>query len=145
MGQTFQKMVFNGKTGYIESRGQRKEILGEQLEEAKASPDIFAEFGLLDGILDRIEPLEGKNAYVIKKGKKEFFYDIVSGLKVKETQMGKGPDGDEVAVPTFFNDYKAVSGILFPHKVSSKMGPMDLSFTVKEIKINEGVTEEDFK
>jgi predicted Zn-dependent peptidase len=145
MGQTFQKMVFNGKTGYIESRGQRKEMLGEQLEEAKTSPDIFAEFGLLDGILDRIEPLEGKNAYVIKKGKKEFFYDIVSGLKVKETQMGKGPDGAEVAVPTFFNDYKAVSGILFPHKVSSKMGPMDLNFTVQEIKINEGVTEEDFK
>ena len=145
MGQVFQKIVFNGKTGYMEARGQRKDMPEEQLEEAKASPDVFAEFGYLDGTLDRIEPLDGKNAYVIKNGKKEFFYDVASGLKVKQTQMSKGPDGNEVAVPTVFEDYKAVKGILFPHKIGQKMGPMDLNFTVQEIKINEGVTEEDFK
>lgn len=145
MGQTFQKIVYDGKKGYMESRGQKQEIVGEQLEELKASPNVFTEFSYLDGSLDRIEPLDGKNVYVIKKGKKEFFYDVASGLKVKQTQMSKGPDGKEVIVPTVYENYKDVNGILFPYKISQKMGPMDLNFTVQEVKINEEVTEADFK
>jgi hypothetical protein len=38
-----------------------------------------------------------------------------------------------------------VNGVLFPHKIDLKMGPMDLNFEIKEIKINENVTDEDFK
>ena len=76
---------------------------------------------------------------------KEIFYDMTSGLKVKEVQTVKTPDGKEVKVPTTFADYKAVNGIMFPHSVALKSGPMTLDFKVKEIKINEGVSEEDFK
>jgi hypothetical protein len=64
---------------------------------------------------------------------------------VKEVQTVKTPDGKEVKVPTTFTDYKAVNGIMFPHSVALKSGPMTLDFKVKEIKINEGVSEEDFK
>ena len=38
-----------------------------------------------------------------------------------------------------------ISGVSFPFKIGQKMGPMDIEFVVQEIKINEGVTEEDFK
>jgi hypothetical protein len=50
-----------------------------------------------------------------------------------------------VQTPTTFGDYKVVNGIKFPHAIGQKMGPMSLNFEVKEIKVNEGVSDEDFK
>jgi zinc protease len=34
---------------------------------------------------------------------------------------------------------------MFPHAMGTKMGPMDLNFVIKEIKINEGVSDADFE
>jgi hypothetical protein len=55
------------------------------------------------------------------------------------------PNGNKVQTPTTFGDYKVVNGIKFPHAIGQKMGPMSLNFEVKEIKVNEGVSDEDFK
>ena len=145
MGNTFQKAVFDGKIGYEESRGQRKVLEGDDLEKAKNKNALFGDLNYTSGELVRIEPLEGKNAIVLKYLGKEIFYDMTSGLKVKSVETVKTPDGKEVKVPTTFSDYKEVNGILFPHAVGQKSGPMDLNFTISEIKINEGVTDEDFK
>ena len=145
MGNTFQKAVFDGKIGYEESRGQRKVLEGDDLEKAKNKNTLFGDLNYTSGELVRIEPLEGKNAIVLKYLGKEIFYDMTSGLKVKSLETVKTPDGKEVKVPTTFSDYKEVNGILFPHAVGQKSGPMDLNFTISEIKINEGVTDEDFK
>jgi hypothetical protein len=106
---------------------------------------LFSDINYASGKLLRIEPIEGKNTVVLKSGDKEIFYDMTSGLKVKEVQTVKTPDGKEVKVPTTFADYKAVKGIMIPHWVGLKSGPMTLDFKVKEIKINEGVSDEDFK
>ena len=43
------------------------------------------------GNLDRIEPVEGKNAYVVVMDDTEIFYDVASGLKVKSVRIVKGP------------------------------------------------------
>ena len=145
MGNTFQKAVFDGEKGYEESRGQRKEMEGDNLEKAKGKNALFGDLNYTTGELVRIEPLEGKNAVVVKYDDAEIFYDMATGLKVKSIKTMKTPDGKEVKMPTTFSDYKAVNGILFPHAVAQKSGPMDLNFTVSEIKINEGVTDEDFK
>ena len=145
MGTVFQKAVFDGENGYEESRGQRREMEGDALEKAKSGNALFEDLGYTAGELVRIEPLEGKNAIVLKYLDKEVFYDMATGLKVKAVETIKAPNGKEVKVPTTFTDYKAVNGILFPHAVGQKSGPMDLNFTISEIKINEGVTDEDFK
>ena len=144
MGNTMQKKVFDGEKGYSEARGQRKDTEGEELEKEKAAKYPFEDEAYKTGKLVRIEPLEGKNAYVIEYQKEEIFYDIESGLKVKSIKTVKGPQG-EMKVPTIYSDYKEVNGIKFPHKMGQKMGPMDLSFEITEIKINEGVSDEDFK
>lgn len=145
MGNTMQKMVFNGNTGYQEARGQKMDMQPAQIAEAKSANALFSDLSYISGKLVRIEPLEGKNAIVLKYNDTEVFYDMTSGLKVKEVKTTKTPDGKEVKTPTNFSDYKAVNGIMFPHAMSSKMGPMTLDFTIKEIKINEGVSDEDFK
>ena len=145
MGNVMQKRVFNGETGYEEGRGQRKDMTTEELAKAKIANSIFSDFAYTSGEVLRVEPIEGKNSIVIKQDDKEIFYDMKSGLKVKEIRTVKTPDGKEVKVPTIFSDYKEVNGIMFPHKVVLKSGPMNLDFKVKEIKINEGVTDADFK
>ncbi|CAL2103867.1 Peptidase M16 [Tenacibaculum sp. 190130A14a] len=144
MGNTLQKSVFDGTKGYQEARGQKKELTGKELEDSKSKSFPFADVSYKKGKLDRIEPLNGKNAYVIKYNDTEVFYDMESGLKVKTITTVKGPQG-EVKNPVTFADYKEVNGIKFPHKVIRTNGPMELNFVVKEVKINEGVSDADFQ
>lgn len=144
MGNTMQKTIFNGTTGYSSSRGQKKDMTAEQITEAKAENTIFKDLAYSSGKLIRIEPLDGKNAIVLKYNDSEIYYDMTSGLKVKEVKTSKMPNGKEVKVPTVFSNYKEVNGIKFPHSIEVKSGPMNLNFIVKEIKTNEGVSNADF-
>jgi zinc protease len=145
MGNTMQKTVFNGTTGYASSRGQKKEMTAEEIAKAKGKSGIFKDLAYAAGELIRIEPLEGKNAIVLKYKDSEVYYDMTSGLKVKEVKTSKGPDGKEVKTPTIYADYKEVNGVKFPHSIGIKSGPMNLDFVVKEIKVNEGVSDADFE
>jgi zinc protease len=145
MGNVIQKTVFDGEKGYAEGRGQKMDMTAEQITEAKAGNSIFSDLNYMKGTLVRIEPLEGKNAIVLKFNDTEVFYDMSTWLKVKEVKKVKTPDGQEVAVPTVFGDYKEVNGVKFPYSIGQKMGPMDLNFEIKEIKVNEGVSDADFK
>jgi len=144
MGQVFQKVIFDGESGYQEARGQKMDMTADQIKEIKASSLPFVDMNYKTGKLDRIEPIEGVNYYVIKSGETEIFYDTKTGLKYQEVKTMKGPNGD-VRMPTIFGDYKEVNGILFPYAIAQKTGPMDLNFVIKEIKINEGVSDADFK
>tara|TARA_R110002073_G_scaffold108336_9_gene243621 strand:+ start:51525 stop:53576 length:2052 start_codon:yes stop_codon:yes gene_type:complete len=144
-GQVFQKQVFDGAKGYTEARGQKREMTDEELNSAKAKSAPIADMAYKKGKLDRIEPIDGKNAYVIKFRDSEIYYDMISGLKLQSVQIAKGPDGKEVRVPTLFSDYKKVNGILFAHKRDQVTPQFTLNFVLKEVKINEGVSDEDFK
>ena len=144
MGNVASKSIFDGTSGYQEARGQKMNMQPAQIEEAKGTMQPFADIAYKAGKLDRIEPIEGKNYYVIVYNTTEIFYDVATGLKFQEVKTVKGPTGD-VKVPTKFTKYKEVDGILFPYSIGQKMGPMNLNFEVTEIKLNEGVTDEDFK
>ena len=111
----------------------------------------FPEIGLLadaNTTLTGIEMLDNKEVYVIAtKGKivsSLFFFDVKTGLKVKESQtisMGQRTQNQEVT----FSDYKDFNGIKFATKKSGSLGPQKISYTLKEVKINEGVTDKDFE
>lgn len=143
-GQVFQKQVFNGEKGYAVQQGRRQELSGEELETAKAKMLPFEDMAYKAGKLDRIESIDGKNVYIIKYKDTEIFYEVKSGLKVKAVRTAKGPQGD-IQIPSDYSDYKAVNGILIPHKFDQGMGRFTLNFELKEVKINEGVTEKDFE
>ena len=144
-GNVMQKSVFDGEKGYQEVQGRKMDMKPEQLAEAKSNLVPFSDLTYKKGTLDRIEPIDGKNYLVIKYNKSEIFYDMKSGLKAKEVKTAPGPGGKEIKVPTTFSNYKAVNGVLFPFSIGIKSGPMDLKFKVQEIKVNEGVTDADFK
>ena len=145
MGNTMQKVVFDGEKGYQEAQGRKTDMKPEDITEGKEANAIFNDLNYTSGKLIRIEPIDGKNTIVLKIGDEEIFYDMTSGLKVKSVKTVKTPDGKEVKVPTTYGDYKAVEGIMFPHSIEIKSGPMNLNFKIVEIKINEGVEDKDFE
>ena len=145
MGRVLQKIVFDGEKGYQEAQGRKKDMTADEIAKAKVKNAILEDLDYKNGTLLRIEPLNDKKAYVIKYDDKEIFFDVVSGLKLMEVKIVKAPNGKEVRVPTTFSNYKEVNGMKFPFTIGQKMGPMDMKFEVSEIKIDEGVSDKDFK
>ena len=146
MGNTFQKVVFDGKDGYMEMQGQKSPMPDDAKKEMAASAELFPEvnFGKsTDHKLAGIEKYSGEDAYVVKGSKNTYYYSVKSGLKLGETKMQKGPQGD-MAIPTSFSDYKVVSGVKMPYKISQNMGGMPVDLTVKSYQINQS-KDSDFK
>ncbi|MDP3352830.1 MAG: pitrilysin family protein [Flavobacteriaceae bacterium] len=147
MGNIMSQQVFDGEKGYVAQMGQKKPLEGELLEKMKTSSFPFAENGYLNkATLLKIEPIDGKDAYVIKIGNDTtVFYDVVSGLKTGESITQKAPNGQEMTQTVKYQDYKEVAGVKFPHTIKMTMGPQQIDFKVKELKVNEGVTATDFQ
>jgi TRAP-type uncharacterized transport system substrate-binding protein len=116
-----------------------------QIDEAKENLSPFSDMAYKKGTLDRIETIDGVNYYLVQFNETEVFYDMKTGLKSKEVKTVKTLDGKRVKVSSTFSNYKAVNGVLFPYSVVIKSGNMDSNFEVKEIKVNEGVSDSDFK
>ena len=120
-------------------------------DDMKSNLGTFGEIGLLgneSAVLTGLESVDGKDCYVITdKGESVtsmYFYDVESGLKVKETQivsMGANTQTQDA----YFSDYKDFDGIKFPSKKTGNMGPQKIEFNLIDAKVNQGVSEEDFK
>ncbi|MBW8361884.1 MAG: insulinase family protein [Kaistella sp.] len=146
MGNSFQKIVFDGKDGFMEAQGQKMPLPDDAKKELVASAELFPELNFsksADHKLAGIEKFENEDAYVVKGGTNTYYYSVKTGLKLGEVKMQKGPQG-EMAVPTSFSDYKNVSGVQLPYKISQNMGGMPVDFTVKSYQINQA-TDSDFK
>lgn len=139
------KQVVNEKGAYIEQQGQRKNLTGEDLIDMKANAAPFEELQLAkrtDLKVDRIEPVNGSDAYVIKDGKTTYYYDVKSGLKTAKGKV-REQGGKSSSQITNFNDYREVKGIKVPFNLVQNVG-FELDIKMSEIKINEGVSEKDF-
>ena len=146
MGMSLMKQVVNENGGYMVQQGQRKDLTGEELAEMKSGAVPFEELNLLnktDLALGAVENINGADAYAIKNGKTTYYFDVKSGLKVGEAKEMEQM-GQKMTQTTYYADYKEVKGIKFPHKTTLNIG-MELELITSDVKINEGVTEEDFK
>ncbi len=142
---TAQKIVFDGTIGYVMAQGQKMDYTEEQIKEAKADAHPFAELKNSNATLNGIQPHDKGKAYAIKLSeKKTAFFDTETGLKVKEITIQE-QGGQKIPVAISYSNYKEINGIKFPFTISQSLGPQNIDFTVKEVKINEGVTDEDFK
>jgi predicted Zn-dependent peptidase len=146
MGSTMMKQVVNEKEAYMVQQGQRKDITGDDLKDMQAEATTFKELALLTNkevTLTGIENINGADAYAIKNGKSTLYYDVKSGFKVAEAkELEQG--GQKVTQTTYFQDYKDVKGLKFPYKTIMNVG-IEIELTTSEVKINEGVTDADFK
>lgn len=147
MGNSMSKQVINDGTGYMVMQGQRKEMEEEELKKAKEESAPFPELNYLKGgvTLEGTETVDGKKAYRVKVSEgKTSFYDMETGLKIQDITTAE-MQGQQMTSTITYQNYQEVSGILFPFAIGQTMGPQRLEFIVKEIKVNEGVTDADFE
>ena len=147
MGNSVMKQVINEKGGYAVEQGQKRELSGDDLAEAKAGAVPFEELTLVNDnslTVAAIEAINGKDAYAVKKGDKTLYYDVATGYKVAESNMAETPDGQKVPMYNYYGDYKDVKGIKIPHKFVMNVG-VEIDLTINDVKINEGVTDADFQ
>jgi zinc protease len=147
MGMSFMKQVVNEKGAYVTQQGQRKDLDGEKLAEAKESAMPFPELTMgakATVTLEGIESFNGSEAYVIKDGKTTHYFDVNSGLKLGKSVVQEA-NGQKMTQITNYGDYKDVKGIKVPYKVSMAFGPQEIEFKTTEVKINEGVSDADFQ
>ncbi|PKH67192.1 peptidase M16 [Flavobacterium sp. ALD4] len=140
------KQVVNETSAYVLQQGQRKDFEGDELAEMKNSAVLFDELLLAkkDGVtLAGIETINGKDTYAIKDGKTTLYYDVTTGLKLADAKtMDQG--GKSITQVTNFADYREVKGVKIPFNIIQNVG-FELDIKMSEVKINEGVTDADFK
>ena len=140
------KQVVNEKEGYASQQGQKKKLEGEALAKAKAGAVPFEELTFAtrtDLVLTGIEPINGSDAYALKNGDATLYYDVKSGLKVADSET-QDQGGKKVTLMTYYNDYKDVKGLKFPFNIIKNVG-IELDIKIADVKINEGVSDADFK
>ena len=148
MGNTMMKMVFDGENGSISQQGVNSQIPEKDALVMSNTTLPTEEIGWLEDEnvkFSSTEELDGRILNVLEINKQTYVaYDSETGLKVKETQFVDMPDGSILPQTTFFEDYKPVNGILFPHVIKSPIGPQSLEFKIINISINPEVSESDF-
>ncbi|WP_336718431.1 pitrilysin family protein [Chryseobacterium mucoviscidosis] len=146
MGQTLQKQVFDGKTGYSEQMGKKVEMKPEQIAEKLKNTELFPELGFAksaDYKLAGIEKIGGEDSYAVKNGDNTYYYSVKTGLKTGETKTVKAM-GQTMTVPTTYSDYKDVAGVKMPYTITVSQMGMDMTMNVKSYEVNQA-KDSDFK
>lgn len=146
MGMSMMKQVINEKSGYMIQQGQRKELSPEELKEYQQVARPFNELELLQKpgvVLQGLENYNGNDAYVIKDGKNLKYFDTQTGLKVAEV-LTLNVGGKEINQTVSLGDYREVNGLKFPYETRIDLG-IEILLVTTEVKINQGVSDEDFK
>lgn len=146
MGFAMMKQVVTDKIAYVTNQGQKKELSGKELDDAKAEATPFIELSLLKkpGIsLEGVEKFGEKEAYVIKDGRMKLYFDTKTGLKLAQG-VTLEMQGQTVNQMVTFDDYREVKGVKVPYHSVLNLG-FEIDLTTTEVQINEGVSDADFQ
>lgn len=145
-GMVVQKTYFDGKTGYNSNmQTGKKDLTAEEVAAKNKSigliPEINYKTSGMQYELLGIENQNGTDMYVVKlnDGDNEIYdyYHTQTYSKIKRLTIASDPEEGGDAVITY-SDYKAVNGVLFPHKIVLSFGEVAFSGTVKGITVNKG-------
>ncbi len=143
------KQKWNGESGYAEQGGQKRPMSDKEIADKKVEGGLFPElnYNASEIIIESIVSVDGADSYKIKvtRGSKDSYryYDVNSGL-LKRTESTSEAQGQTITSVIDYSKHNAINGVQFPHMMTVKAGPQDVSITIIGIKINEGVTDADF-
>ena len=144
-----QKTLVNGDSVNIYSMGQPQVVTDEAKKRIAEQSVPFPEAEYLKpgyklSLAPVMENIDDKDAYAVSITSpsgislKEYF-DAATGLKIrKEITSGDAPGTIN------FSDYKEVNGIMFPYSENISQG-VEIPLKIKEIKMNSGLTDAEFK
>jgi Cu/Ag efflux protein CusF len=146
MGMTMLKQVVNEKNTYVLQQGQKVPLSTTEIDALKSAAVPFEELDLLNKktiTLKGIESFNETDCYVVQDGVNSFYFACDSGLKLGESKSIETKEG-ALTETTSFGDYKAVNGILFPHKTTLNIG-MEIELITTDIKLNAAIPAADFE
>lgn len=150
---TIMKSVFNGTTGYQMQGPQKKEMTMEEIAEQKDEKAIIPQtmYATSDYKLDYVGSgsVNGETTYRLKiilpSGKVSVQqYSSKTGLLLQEETTQKMGD-QEIPETITYADYKKVGNLLWPHSITRNTGDQEFALKIINIKINEAMSDEDFK
>lgn len=150
-GAEVMAVVATKDEAFMKRGGARSPFPGTMGKDLSKIAGLFVEHYILNEPslkINAIEDINGKAAYKIEIPGETvsyaMFYDVETGLKVKEEQT-ISMNGQSQVQAALLKDYKAYEGILFPEtKEANQMGQTIIS-KLKEVKINSGVSNTDFE
>ena len=152
-GNILNDQKYDGTVGKMSGMQGDQVLEGKQLENLQAQSQFMRElkYGELGYKLQlkSIEMVNGKETYMVEifhpwSGTGYDYYDIETGLRLREDKIEVGPDGEMVQI-TILSDYKDVDGILYPHKLDMTIGPQQFSAAVENVSLNVGIDDSVFK
>ena len=155
-GMIAQKQYFDGKSGYtFNMQTGKKEMTGEEVAIALMEQGVIPEMNWMNSSstfkpeVVGIESENGTPYYVVKIafgsiGEVYHYYDKSSYLKAKTVKV-VNQNGESSTSVIEYADYKAVNGVLLPHKTILNVGPMTLNISLDSTEINGAVDLKDFE
>jgi len=150
-GNPMMSVIINDKGTTIKQGATTVPVSPAMVKDLKNSTGVFPELNLLNDAnvkLSGITKVDGKDAYQIDVPgeviQTSYFYDIESGLKLKEqsvTSMG----GQSQTNEALLFDYKDYDGVKLPSLKKATIGGMPVENKLSEAVINIEFTAEDFK
>lgn len=143
------KQKFNGTSGYVEQQGMKQPFTDAQIAGLKEENSVFPElnYDLQALTLESVTSINGDDVYKIKvtvAGEDAYrYYNVESGLLVR-TEKTTEIQGQSIVTVQDYGNYSPVSDILFPYSLLTISGPQVIQMNVTNVKVNEGVTDEDF-
>ena len=144
-------VIAKGDELYMKQGGNKVPLPPQMQNDLKSAMGIFPEQAIYvndKAMLTGTEKVDGRDAYKIEVPgealQATYFYDVESGLKVKETtviSMNGQTQNQEVT----YKDYKEVDGIKFPSVKIGTMGPQLVESKLLQAVINKDVTDADFE
>ena len=143
------KQRFNGETGYAEQQGMKRDMTEEEIASKKGENSIFPElyYDMSKVSLESITTIDGKDVYKVKvdNGKNPTFryYDVETGL-LNRTETTVEAQGQSMTSVVNYSNYSPVGNVQYPYNTAIKAGPQTILMNISNVKVNEGVTAEDF-
>ncbi len=153
-GMTMAKQLLKNGTYAQNQQGQDVPLKADDKEKMDEDGSYFTEAYLLKQkgytfTIKGIEQVDGKDANIvaIKSPKGRTFtnyYDVTSGLLVKNSFTADSPQGKAV-VTTYSSGYKAFNGVQVATKIIIDYGQFKINLDITDVKINQGLKVDDLK
>lgn len=149
-GMVMMKAKWNGTTGYREQQGQKMPYSEAEVTAKLADSGLFPETSLdmANVTLESIVSIDGADNYKLKVMKGEDasyrYYNVETNLLTQEESTTEA-QSKEIKTTVKYDNYSEVNGVKFPYAQTIMTGPQTMSMNIKNVVVNEGVTDADFE
>jgi predicted Zn-dependent peptidase len=152
-GSPFQKITCDGEDVSIVTMGQKTPVDEGTREETAFNsylvPELYYKEAGVSVKLTGIEKVEERDAYAVEYtyasgNKSTVYFDIETGLKVKDVRSMKTPQG-EMTRSVNYNNYEERGGVKFATQVAQNVGPQSFTVELVSMELNVPVEADMFK